>query len=118
LYIEREDAKAINVDEKITLMKWGNVTITAKEEHNGEYRLFGKVDVDDKNFKDTKKLTWIVKDESVTIDVNLVEFDHLITKPKIEEEEKTEDFVNRESKVEYTAIGEGVMRNLQKGDII
>jgi len=31
LWIEKDDASAIEEGEKITLMKWGNVTITKKE---------------------------------------------------------------------------------------
>ena len=57
-------------------------------------------------------------DEATTVEVTLVEFDHLINKKKLEENEKVMDFVNTNSKIEYTAIAEGHLRNLQKGDII
>jgi len=50
--------------------------------------------------------------------LKLVEFDHLITKKKLEEEDDVKDFVNAKSKVEYGAVGEGAMRTLQKGDIV
>jgi glutamyl-tRNA synthetase len=81
-------------------------------------RLWGRLDLNDKNFKDTKKLHWVVADDSVNTEVVLVELDHIITKKKLEENDKLEDFVNKYSKIEYTAIAEGSIRNLQKGDII
>lgn len=49
--------------------------------------------------------------------IKIVEFDHLITEPKIEEDTKIEDVFNKNSKIEYTAITEGSLRQLQKGDI-
>lgn len=118
LLIEKDDAVAINEGEKITLMKWGNVTVTKKEEKNGIITLYGNVNVEDKDFKGTKKLTWVANDPDTTIEITLVELDHLITKKKIEENDDVKQLVNNNSKIEYTAIGEGAMRNLQKGQYI
>jgi glutamyl-tRNA synthetase len=115
LLIEKDDAVAINEGEKITLMKWGNVTISKKEEINGVITLTGKVDPEDKDFKGTKKLTWIANDPDTTVEIVLVELDHLITKKKVEENDNVQDLVNHNSKIEYIALGEGSMRNLQKG---
>ena len=112
LWIERDDANAINEGEKITLMKWGNVTISKKEDNNGVITLTGKVDASDKDFKSTKKLTWLAIDPDTTVEITLVELDHLITKKKVEETDNVKDLVNHNSKIEYTAIGEGSMRNL------
>lgn len=99
-------------------MKWGNVTVSKKEEVDGRIVLTGKVDPNDKDFKKTKKLTWVIADPDTTIEVQCIEFDHLISKKKLEENEHCSDFVNPNSKVQYSLIGEGCMRNLKKGDII
>jgi glutamyl-tRNA synthetase len=107
LLIERDDAATIQVGTKVTLIKWGN----------GQVHLFGTVDEADKDFKGTAKIHWVANEPSCTIKVKLVEFDHLITEPKIEEDTKVEDIVNHNSKIEYTAIAEGCLRRLQKGDI-
>jgi len=40
-------------------MKWGNVNITHKEVVDDMIRLVGLVDITDKDYKNTKKLTWI-----------------------------------------------------------
>jgi glutamyl-tRNA synthetase len=67
-------------------MKWGNVTISNKVvAEDGSITLFGTVDPEDKDFKKTKKLTWICNDPDTIFEVTLVELDHLITKKKVEE---------------------------------
>jgi glutamyl-tRNA synthetase len=85
LWIEKDDAVALEEGEKITLMKWGNVTITKKEVVGDTISLTGKIDLADKDFKKTKKLTWIAADPATTVEVTLIEYDHLINKQKIEE---------------------------------
>jgi len=63
------------------MMKWGNVTITEKgKTESGATLLKGEVNPDDKDFKKTKKLHWIAKDDNTVFEVTLVELDHLITK--------------------------------------
>jgi len=104
--------------EKITLMKWGNVIITKIEKEGGHVTLHGKIDVEDKDFKGTKRITWIAADKMTTIEVRLVEFDFLISKKKLEEDEHAKDFLNPVSKVEQVAIAEGALRNVKKGEII
>lgn len=98
-------------------MKWGNCTITKKIEENGHIHLFGNIDEADKDFKGTAKVTWICDDPNTTMNITIFEFDHLITEPKIEEDTKVEDIVNKNSKISYNAIAEGSLRTLQKGDI-
>lgn len=116
--IEKDDASAIAEGEKVTLMKWGNVTITKKEQEGESINLYGKIDLADKDFKKTKKITWVTNDKDTTVEFTLVELDHIITKKKIDEKESVQDCVNHNSKIEYTAIGEGSLRNLQKGHFI
>lgn len=118
VFIEKEDAQSITEGEKVTLMKWGNVTITSKQEADGQITLTGKIDPADKDFKKTKKLTWIIADPAVTVQFKVIEFDHLISKKKMEENDKIEDLENKNSKAVYHLVGEGCMRNLQKGTII
>jgi len=99
-------------------MKWGNVVITKKEINGEEMKLSGKVDPTDKDFKKTKKITWVCADPDTTVEVTLIEYDHLITKKKIEENDDVKQIVNPKSKIEYVAIAEGSLRNIQKGATI
>lgn len=99
-------------------MKWGNCRITKREEGaDGLPHLWGNIDEADRDFKGTDKITWICNDPATTIKIKICEFDHLITEPKIEEDTPIEKVVNTNSKIEYTAISEGSVRRLQKGDI-
>lgn len=99
-------------------MKWGNATITSSETIDGKLVLHANVDPADKDFKKTKKLTWIAVDANTNFEVTLVELDHLITKKKVEGDEKVEDIANKESRFAYTAIAEGNMKTLKVGDKI
>ena len=112
VWIEKDDAASVEEGEKVTLMKWGNVIITSKKQEGDTISLTGKLNLDDKDYKKTKKFTWVAADEETTVDITLVEYDHLINKKKLEENETVKDFVNTNSRIEYTAIGEGSMRNL------
>jgi len=118
LYIETGDAKDLTVGEKITLMKWGNAEVTSIQEKEGTIWVKATLKLDDKDFKGTKKLTWITKDDATNFEVTLVELDHLITKKKVEENESVKDIVNYNSYISYTAIAEGPMKMLKKGDFI
>lgn len=100
-------------------MKWGNAVVSTKDvSEDGKITLHADLHLEDKDFKKTKKLTWIAIDERTNLEVTLVELDHLITKKKVEENEKVQDIVNLNSRIAYTAIAEGNMRNLKKGDAI
>lgn len=96
-------------------MKWGNATITRREIVGDTFELFATVDEDGKDFKGTVKLTWITNDPATTCEVKMVEFDHLINKAKIEEEDDIEAIFNRNSRFEDIGIAEGIVKTLSKG---
>ena len=84
-WIEKDDADTINEGDKIALRNYGKVLITKKAEVDGVTTLYGNLDLEDKDFKKAKIVTWICADDSTIVEVELVEFGHLITKKKIEE---------------------------------
>jgi glutamyl-tRNA synthetase len=119
VFVEKDDASAIEVGEKVTLMKWGNVTVTRKQvNEDGSIELWGTIDVEDKDFKKTKKITWVCADPDTTVEITLIEYDHLITKRKVEENDDVKQLVNYNSRIEYTAIAEGSLRTIQRGQSI
>lgn len=118
IYIERDDAADIAEGEKITLMKWGNATVSKKVVDGDNITLTATVDEADKDYKKTKKITWLCADPATTVDISLLEYAHLIDKQKIEENDDIEKLVNKNSRIESHAIAEGNVRKLQKGDII
>jgi glutamyl-tRNA synthetase len=50
--------------------------------------------------------------------VILTEFDHLVTKDKLEEEDKFEDFVNHNTIATTKVVGDAGLKTLQEHDII
>ncbi len=82
------------------MMKWGNVVVTKKVADGANFTLWGTLDENDKDFKKTKKVTWIAADPSTVVEIKLVEYDHLINKAKIEENDDVEQLVNKNSRHE------------------
>lgn len=78
-------------------MNWGNFQILTKElQQDGSYAITAEFLPDDKDFKKTKKITWLADNTNLLI-ANLFEFDHLIKTAKVEENDKFEDLVNANS---------------------
>jgi len=119
VWIEREDAISISPGEEVTLMDWGNAVIHSliKNENgeltglNGSLHLEGSVKATD------RKLTWLPTIDDI-VPVSLVHYGFLITKRKLEENDKLEDFVNYDSKKEIEAIGDPNLRLLKRGERI
>ncbi|CRK24070.1 hypothetical protein BN1708_003761, partial [Verticillium longisporum] len=99
-------------------MSWGNIiireitgtdTITAI---TAELNLKG-------DFKTTeKKVTWLSAQGTKLVPAELWDFDYLLTKDKLEEDDKLEDFLNPvTSTMEQALCDEGVAK-LKKDDII
>ncbi|DBA68340.1 TPA: hypothetical protein ACH3X2_013650 [Trebouxia sp. C0005] len=120
VWLDAEDVQLLSEGEEVTLMDWGNAivqtisksadgtTITGAE---GKLHLEGSV-------KTTKwKLHWL-PNISELVPLRLVDFDHLITKKKLEEGDAIEDYVNKNSRWEVEAVGDANMRKLQKGEVL
>ncbi|KZT51249.1 glutamate-tRNA ligase [Calocera cornea HHB12733] len=122
VYVEQEDAVSFDDNEEITLMDWGNAFVRSKEKDaNGvithiamELHLAG-------DFKKTKKkVTWLACPTPAHPLVNVVlkDYDYLITKKKLEEEDKVEDFVTPVTEFKVAAWSDANVLDLAQGDII
>lgn len=124
ILISQVDAQGFAQDEEITLMNWGNAivrnithsmnplhhkTVTALEL---ELHLQGDVK------KTKQKITWLSKEGQELIPVELVDFDYLITKDKIEEEDKVEDFLTKQTEFRTTALADSNVADLKENDIM
>ncbi|KAL3538404.1 hypothetical protein ACH5RR_001770 [Cinchona calisaya] len=119
IWIDQDDAKFISANEEVTLMDWGNAIIKEIEKDQEGYvtQLIGVLHLEG-SVKTTKlKLTWL-SDTNELVTLSLVDFDHLITKKKLEEDEDFIDVVNPCTKMETAALGDSNMRNLKRGDIL
>ncbi|KAJ5517769.1 Glutamyl/glutaminyl-tRNA synthetase class Ib [Penicillium expansum] len=96
IILEQEDVKLFKPDEEITLMNWGNA-IVRKVSTNAEgiitdleLELHMAGDVK----KTEKKVTWLATEGQDLVPVELVDFDHLLTKDSLGEDDVLEDFLN------------------------
>ena len=66
--------------------------------------------------KTSKKVTWLSKDQEL-VPVELVDFDYLITKDKLEEEDKLEDFLNPKTEFRTKAVADLNVAGLKVDDV-
>ena len=103
-------------------MDWGNAFVkTIKKE--GEKVVYVELELNlDGDFKKTKKkLTWLCSgksNETSLTEVVLLDYDYLITKKKLEEDDTFEDCVNKVTEFKIDSLGDLSLRHLKKGDII
>ena len=64
-----------------------------------------------------RKLSWLANTPE-NIPVVLSEFDNLIIKEKLEEDDKFEDFINPDTQAETEVIGDAGLKTLKEHDII
>jgi glutamyl-tRNA synthetase len=115
--LEKVDAEDMVTGELIVLMRWGVIQITAVHKEDGQMHLEG-IYLPEGDFKAAKKkLTWIAH-VTENIPVIIYEFDNLILKEKLEEDDNFQDFVNPNTCAETDVIGDAGLKTLQHHDII
>jgi glutamyl-tRNA synthetase len=123
VFLEQADAKSFKKDEEITLMNWGNAFVRSisyglnplsQTISHVELELHLEGDVK----KTEKKVTWLSNQGAPLVDVDLYEFDYLITKDKLEEDDKVEDFINPKTETRTPAYADANVGLLKEGDII
>lgn len=111
--LEAVDVEGIKIGEEIVLLRWGVVKITkisgSKLEGefitNGDYRVA------------KRKISWLANVKN-NIPVVLMEFDNLISKDKLEEDDNFEDFINPNTLASTDVVGDGALRTLAENDVI
>lgn len=119
IWIDYDDAVSISVNEEVTLMDWGNAIVKEiqKDQEGNVTHLSGILHLEG-SVKTTKlKLTWLPESDEL-VKLSLVDFDYLITKKKLEEDENFIDVVNPCTRKETLALGDSNMRNLKRGDVL
>ncbi|GAB1193063.1 tRNA synthetases class I, catalytic domain-containing protein [Aspergillus pseudonomiae] len=120
ILLEQEDAKSFKQGEEITLMNWGNAIVRqivtdpssgVVKELELELHLEG-------DFKKTeKKVTWLSTDQDL-VPVELVDFDYLLNKDTLQEDDALEDVLNRNTEFRESATADCNVAELKEGDII
>jgi len=103
LFIEQVDAVQMKENDTATFLSLGNVRINkiTKNENGVVQVIHASMDLDNKDFKKTLKVTWLNSDS--LIEAKLVYYDHLITKSVLGKDEEFKSFINRASKTEIPA---------------
>ncbi|KAG0151356.1 hypothetical protein CROQUDRAFT_36753 [Cronartium quercuum f. sp. fusiforme G11] len=130
IYLEQEDALSFEENEEITLMDWGNAIVRAKMTSKSGVVTEIQLDLHlEGDFKKTKKkVHWLAAVDQASVaskeigkglqNVVLLDYDYLITKKKIEEEDEIDDFITPVSEFIDNAIADGNIRKMKKGDIL
>lgn len=122
ILVEQEDALSFNDQEEITLMDWGNAIVRTKTVDAAGQITAIQMDLNlDGDFRKTKKkITWLGAPTSAhpLIPVTLLDYDYLITKKKLEENDDVADFVTSVTEFREAAFADANVSDLNKGDIL
>ncbi|GLE05538.1 hypothetical protein PINS_up014561 [Pythium insidiosum] len=119
LLVERDDANLFVEGEEVTLMRHGNIIVRkVVRDAAGVVTAVEAENHPEGDFKKTKlKITWLA-DLPDLVECVLVEFDHLISKPKLEENDNFQDHLTPVTRAEMVALGDHELRNLQQDDVV
>ena len=103
-------------------MDWGNAIVRSRETDSAGAITSIVMDLNlEGDFRKTKKkVTWLAQHtgDHPLPSVTLVDFDYLITKKKLEENDSVADFVTPVSEFKEDAFADANILDLKKGDII
>lgn len=122
--VEQEDAVSFDDNEEVTLMDWGNAIVRSKETNAEGIITHITMDLHlAGDFRKTKKkITWLADPaahaDHPLVETTLLDYDYLITKKKLEEDDDVKDFVTPQSEFRDDALADANVLALNKGDII
>lgn len=99
-------------------MDWGNAIVKTihKSETNSDIVTELELQLHlEGDFKKTKKkISWLANTANVS-EVVLIDYDYLITKKKLEEDDNVEEFVTKKSEFLTNALADSNVKELKKG---
>lgn len=103
-------------------MDWGNAFVRSKAvDADGTVTAIEmELNLDGDFRKTKKKITWLAQPtaEHALVDVTLLDYDYLITKKKLEENDELQDFVSPVTEFKTEGHADANVKELKKGDII
>lgn len=121
ILIDQLDAKTFKSDEEITLMNWGNAFVRnyTSDPVTGEILTLDlELHLEGDVKKTDKKITWLGKEGQELVPVELVDFDYLITKDKIEKDEDIGAYLTPQTEFRTEGWADCNVASLSEGDII
>ncbi|KAF2116799.1 putative Glutamyl-tRNA synthetase, cytoplasmic [Lophiotrema nucula] len=120
IVLQHADAATFKQDEKITLMNWGNAYVRKiTKDSSGDIITGLEIElISDSDFKKTKKITWLAAKSDNLIPVELVAFEHLVTKDKLEKDDVLENFLTPVTEFREQALADCNVAELPQGAIL
>ncbi|XP_037952886.1 bifunctional glutamate/proline--tRNA ligase-like isoform X2 [Teleopsis dalmanni] len=122
IYIDQVDAEALKEGENTTFINWGNLLINKiNKDTNGKITsIDASLNLDNKDFKKTLKLTWLAVENDVREypPTFCIYFDHIISKPVLGKDEDFKQFIGHKTREEVEMLGDPELKKCKKGDII
>ncbi|KAK5166521.1 glutamate--tRNA ligase [Saxophila tyrrhenica] len=129
IILDQADAQSFADDEEITLMNWGNAIVRKKSFSmnplnlikSSDQKLITNIELElhlQGDVKTTaKKVTWLSTDQEL-VPITLYDFDFLITKDKLSEDDQLEDVLTEVTEFKTEALADCNVAELKKGDIV
>lgn len=129
IILDQADAQSFEDNEEITLMNWGNAIVKKKSYSLNPLQLLKSADqktiteldlelhLQGDVKKTAKKVTWLSEDQEL-IPLTMYEFDYLITKDKMEEEDSLESCLNPVTEIKTEALADCNVAGLKENDIV
>lgn len=121
LLVDQADAQTMKVGESVTFIGLGNLKIKdiSRSTDGKVAKIVADPNLDDKNYKNTLKVTWLAASPSAPlVPCTCVFFDHILSKQVLGKDDDFKDFVRKETRVEVPMLGDPLLKNLKKSDII
>lgn len=120
ILIDNIDAEELKENENTTFINWGNLMIK-KVNKDGQKitSIEAEENLSNTDFKKTLKLTWLADiEEAPFVPCVCVYFDHIISKPVLGKDEDFKQYINPNTRIERTMLGDPELITVKKGDII
>jgi glutamyl-tRNA synthetase len=118
LLLDQADAKSFKDGEEITLMAWGNAFVRQISAGDPIPSLTCELNLQGDVKKTEKKVTWLASQGQTLVPAELWDFDYLITKDVLQEEDNLDEFLTPVTETMDDAWCDGAAAELKKDDII
>jgi glutamyl-tRNA synthetase len=118
LILEQADVKLMKEGEEITLMAWGNAIVRKIVGSDPITSIELELHLEGDVKKTEKKVTWASSEGQTLIPVQLFDFDYLLTKDKLEEDDDMEKFLTPVTEFKSEALCDQNVQDLKVDDII
>ncbi|KAJ4288235.1 hypothetical protein N0V88_007425 [Collariella sp. IMI 366227] len=118
LLLDQADAKSFKDGEEVTLMAWGNAFVRQIAGGDPIPSLTCELNLQGDVKSTEKKITWLAAQGQNLVPAELWDFDYLITKDVLQEEDNMEDFLTPVTETMDDAWCDEAAATLKKDDII